>query len=179
MFRPMKWYVAARSMRGGYHLPQRASFQRGTSRPVVTDKRRDRRIAFIALAAPWSWLGSQSPGTGDARAAPNDCPGHFPNTLTMRAPFEQRSGLSEQLLQPSLLQRLVGANRDAIAPATNLLNSDPMTGGRLTHLDLEFGCRRDRVSPTIVRRLLLKALRKIPRPPLNKSSPAVTPTRAP
>jgi hypothetical protein len=55
----------------------------------------------------------------------------------------------EQLLQPSLLQRLVGANRDAIAPATNLLNGDPMTGGRLTHLDLEFGSRRDRVGPAI------------------------------
>ena len=29
--------------------------------------------------------------------------------------------LSEQLLQPYLLQCLVGADRDAIAPATNLL----------------------------------------------------------
>jgi hypothetical protein len=46
----------------------------------------------------------------------------------------QRTSLSEQLLQPPLLQRLVGANRDAIAPATNLLNGEPMTGGRLAHL---------------------------------------------
>ena len=51
----------------------------------------------------------------------------------------QRTGLSEQLVQPSLLQRLVGANRDAIALATNLLNGDPMTRGRLTHLDLKLG----------------------------------------
>lgn len=61
----------------------------------------------------------------------------------------QRIGSSEQLLQPSFLQRLVGANRDAIAPATNLLNGDPMTGGGLTHLDLELGSRRERVSPTV------------------------------
>lgn len=60
-----------------------------------------------------------------------------------------RTLLSEQLLQPSLLQRLVGADRDAIAPATNLVNGDPMTGGRLTHLDLELGSRRDRIRPTI------------------------------
>ena len=35
----------------------------------------------------------------------------------------QRTRLSEQLLQSSLLQRLVRADRDAIAPATNLLNT--------------------------------------------------------
>jgi len=61
----------------------------------------------------------------------------------------QRASLSEQLLQPSLLQRLVGANRDAIAPATNLLNGEPMTGGRLAHLNLKLGSWRDRVGPTI------------------------------
>ncbi len=50
----------------------------------------------------------------------------------------QRTSSSEQLLQPSLLQRLVGANRDAVAPATNLLNGEPMTGGgRLAHLNLK------------------------------------------
>jgi hypothetical protein len=51
----------------------------------------------------------------------------------------QRTSLSEQLLQPSLLQRLVGANRDAIAPTTNLLNGEPMTGGQLAHLNLKLG----------------------------------------
>ncbi len=61
----------------------------------------------------------------------------------------QRTSLSEQLLQPSLLQRLVGANRDAIAPTTNLLNGEPMTGGRLAHLNLKLGSWRDRVGPTI------------------------------
>jgi len=61
----------------------------------------------------------------------------------------QRTSLSEQLLQPSLLQRLVRANRDAIAPATNLLNGEPMTGGRLAHLNLKLGSWRDRVGPTI------------------------------
>jgi len=54
-----------------------------------------------------------------------------------------RTSLSEQLLQPSLFQRFVGANRDAIAPATNLLNGEPMTGGRLAHLNLELGFRCD------------------------------------
>ena len=57
----------------------------------------------------------------------------------------RRTCLSEQLLQSSLLQRLVGADRDAIAPATNLLNREPMRGGRLAHLNLELGSRRDRV----------------------------------
>jgi hypothetical protein len=61
----------------------------------------------------------------------------------------QRTSLSEQLLQPYLLQRLVGANRNAIAPATNLLNNEPMTGGRLAHLNLKLGSWRDRVGPTV------------------------------
>jgi hypothetical protein len=61
----------------------------------------------------------------------------------------QRPSLSEQLFQPSLLQRLVGANRDAIAPTTNLLNGEPMTGDRLAHLNLKLGSWRDRVGPTI------------------------------
>jgi len=43
------------------------------------------------------------------------------------------------LLQPSLPQRLVGADRDAIAPAANLLHGEAMTGGRLSHLNLELG----------------------------------------
>ena len=59
----------------------------------------------------------------------------------------RRTCLSEQLLQSSLLQRLVGADRDAIAPATNLLHGEPMTGGGLAHLNLELGSRRDRVGP--------------------------------
>src|SRR4051812_33920581 len=62
----------------------------------------------------------------------------------------QRTSLSEQLLQPSLLQRLVGADRDAIAPTTNLLNGEPMTGDRLAHLNLKLCSWRDRVGPTIV-----------------------------
>src|SRR5918994_7935503 len=66
-----------------------------------------------------------------------------PPTLT------QRWRVSEQLLQSSLLQRLVGANRDAIAPATNLLHREPMTGGGLAHLDLKLGSWGDRVGPTI------------------------------
>ena len=62
----------------------------------------------------------------------------------------QRSRLSEQLLQSSLFQRLVGADRDAIAPATNLLHREPMTGGRLAYLNVELGPRRGRVGPTTV-----------------------------
>jgi len=62
----------------------------------------------------------------------------------------RRTPSCEQLLQPPLLQRLVGTDRDAIAPATNLLDGEPMTGGRLTHLDLELGTRCDRISPTTV-----------------------------
>jgi hypothetical protein len=54
------------------------------------------------------------------------------------------------VLQSSLLERLVGADRNAIAPATNLLHGEPMTGGRLAHLNIEFGSRRDRVRPTTV-----------------------------
>ena len=61
-----------------------------------------------------------------------------------------RARLREQLLQPSLLQRLVWADRDAIAPATNLLQREPMTGGGLAHLDLELGTRCDRIGPTSV-----------------------------
>jgi hypothetical protein len=57
--------------------------------------------------------------------------------------------LSEQLLEPSLLQCLVGASRDAIAPATNLQHREPMSGGLLAHLNLKLGSRRDRVGPTI------------------------------
>jgi hypothetical protein len=34
---------------------------------------------------------------------------------------------------------LVGADRDAIAPATNLPHREPMTGGGLAHLDVELG----------------------------------------
>ena len=49
----------------------------------------------------------------------------------------RRNALCEQLLQSSLLERLVGTHRDAIAPATNLLHGDPMTGGRLAHLYFE------------------------------------------
>jgi hypothetical protein len=49
----------------------------------------------------------------------------------------QRTRLSEQLLQSSLLQRLVRADRDAIAPATNLVHGKPMTGSRLAHLNLK------------------------------------------
>src|SRR5206468_9353333 len=60
-----------------------------------------------------------------------------------------RTLLSEQLLQPSLLQCLVGASRDAIAPATNLQHREPMTGGWLAHLNLKLRSRRDRVAPTI------------------------------
>src|SRR3954471_20404927 len=62
----------------------------------------------------------------------------------------QRTSLSEQLLQPTLLQRLVGANRDAIAPTPNLLKGEPMTGDWLAHLNLKLGSWRDRVGPTIV-----------------------------
>ena len=62
----------------------------------------------------------------------------------------RRTCLSEQLLQSSLLQRLVGADRGAIAPATNLLNREPMRGGALAHLNLELGSRRDRVGPASV-----------------------------
>jgi hypothetical protein len=58
--------------------------------------------------------------------------------------------LSEQLLQPSLLQSVVGADRDAIAPATNLLNGEPVTSGRLAHLNLKLGSWRDRVGPATV-----------------------------
>jgi hypothetical protein len=59
----------------------------------------------------------------------------------------RRTRLSEQLLQPSLLQSVVRADRDAIAPATNLLNSEPVTSGRLAHLNLKLGSWRDRVGP--------------------------------
>jgi hypothetical protein len=52
------------------------------------------------------------------------------------------------LLQSSLLQPLIGAHRDAIAPATNLLHREPMTGGRLPHLNVKLGSWRDRVDPT-------------------------------
>src|SRR5919201_5177299 len=68
----------------------------------------------------------------------------------MAAPRCDRARLREQLLQPSLLQRLVWADRDAIAPATNLLQREPMTGGGLAHLDLELGSWRDRIDPTAV-----------------------------
>jgi len=61
----------------------------------------------------------------------------------------QRSRLSEQLLQSSLFQRVVGTDRDAIAPATNLLHREPMTGGGHAHLDLKLGSWRDRVGPTV------------------------------
>ena len=61
----------------------------------------------------------------------------------------QRNRLSEQLLQSSLFQRLVGADRDAIAPAQNLLQREPMTGGGLAHLDLELRSWRDRVDPPL------------------------------
>lgn len=64
----------------------------------------------------------------------------------------RRTSLSEQLLQPSLLQRLVGANRDPIAPTMNLLNGEPMTGDRLAHLNLKLGSWRDRVGPRAGRR---------------------------
>ena len=60
-----------------------------------------------------------------------------------------RTLLSEQLLEPSLLQCLVGASRDAIAPATNLQHREPMTGGWLAHLNRKLGSRRGRVGPTI------------------------------
>jgi hypothetical protein len=62
----------------------------------------------------------------------------------------QRTRLSEQLLQSSLLQRVVRADRDAIAPATNLLHGEPMTGGRLAHLNLELGSGCDCVGPAAV-----------------------------
>jgi hypothetical protein len=48
-----------------------------------------------------------------------------------------------------LLQRLVWADRDAIAPATNLLHREPMRGGRFPHLNVKLGSWRDRVGPTI------------------------------
>jgi hypothetical protein len=50
----------------------------------------------------------------------------------------RRTPLCEQSLQSSLLERLVGADRNAIAPATNLLHGEPMTRGRVAHLNLEF-----------------------------------------
>src|SRR5262245_54844469 len=59
----------------------------------------------------------------------------------------RRTPLFEQLLQSSLPQRLVGTDRDAIAPAMNLLQREPMTGGGLAHLDLELRSRCDRVRP--------------------------------
>jgi len=55
-----------------------------------------------------------------------------------------RNRLSDQLLLPWLLQRLVGANGDAIAPATYLVHREPMTGGRLASLNLKLGSRRSR-----------------------------------
>ena len=62
----------------------------------------------------------------------------------------RRIPLCQQLLQSSLPQRLVGTDRDAIAPATNVLHREPMTGGGLAHLDLELGSWRDRIDPTNV-----------------------------
>ena len=61
-----------------------------------------------------------------------------------------RTRLSEQLLQPSLLQRVVRADGDAIAPATNLLHREPMRGGRFPHLNVKLGSWRDRVGPATV-----------------------------
>ena len=61
-----------------------------------------------------------------------------------------RTSSTEELLQPSLLQGLVGANRDAIAPATNLLHREPMRGGRFPHLNVKLGSWRDRVGPATV-----------------------------
>jgi hypothetical protein len=57
----------------------------------------------------------------------------------------QRSRLSEQLLQSSLLQRLVSAIGDAIAPAANLLHREPMTGVRVAHLNLNLRSLCDRL----------------------------------
>jgi hypothetical protein len=57
---------------------------------------------------------------------------HHCHTLIARAPLRSR----------------VRADCDAIAPATNLLHREPMTGGRLAHLDLELRSWRDRVGPT-------------------------------
>jgi len=51
----------------------------------------------------------------------------------------RRTPSCEQLLQSSLLERLVGADRNAIAPTPNLLHGELMTGGRRAHLNLEFG----------------------------------------
>ena len=78
-------------------------------------------------------------------------PWSISSSLCRKQPVQQCPLLvSEQLLQPSLPQRLVGADRDAIAPAANLLHGEAMTGGRLAHLNLELGSRRDRVGPASV-----------------------------
>ena len=51
------------------------------------------------------------------------------------------------MLQSALLERLVGADRDAIAPAMNLLDRDPVASGRLSDLNLKLGSERHGVSP--------------------------------
>jgi hypothetical protein len=58
------------------------------------------------------------------------------------------SASSQQLLQSALPDRLVGADRNAITPAMNLLDRDPVRGRWFSHLNLELGPRRDGFVPT-------------------------------
>jgi hypothetical protein len=80
------------------------------------------RFQGDALAAPRLWPDSRPPAPPAARAARNDYLAPLATTGSddATAHFDAPPSLERASLQSSLLQRLVRADRDAIATATNL-----------------------------------------------------------